>query len=964
MNPLSAFGSLGTKSLGFFQVHYIFRFPLLSMITRVTTNNLETSPFTQWNSISITINSQPIEQCFFDFSQTESWIASTQMCVNNTCARNGIGHNPIGVPGKRISVPFGNVEGTLQVEPLTLDQIRIPRFNYVSATSATVNWNCVLGFAPSNTSLMNQIANQTNLDSNTLTYSNYKGISHLVFGGIDRNSYTEPITWIPTPNNKSWELALKSVSFNNQKVNVKNLNVTFLSNYNDFTLLPLNLARDINSRLNLEPLPEIFHDSTAWGIRCELLPKPLPDMVIELDGYNMTLKSDDYLLETVYRNQPFCFSTILGFTESKNLKVSIGTLMLRSMVVSFDFKSVSIGFTKSISNSLALPNLVPISTSRPPSITDTKVSPMIPDNDYSTNSVGLTVLIIVIVILSIAILMFVCLMFRRLARRFRPKDTLPSIRQVSDTKTKSFDINRPVPVAVRPSKQNSPSAIPPMPQPYKNINANRDSRVSIEETNADRVATFDPNQMYYYDENNNLYHYDYATQQYIYHDPLQYSELHQQYNQHQQIYHDSSSYALTDDPSFGYQQSNQSYENYNYTMKTNHPYAPEMITSVVKEESNYGEDNQVQVQRKSKASKLLGSDYAGSEDGESMNVSSKQTNRMSKAARLLGQKPTLPPPPATSPQYYKPDTKPEPIPKPNDSNDEYYTDDDLDSESAYNFNQSNAYRSHRETKVPELATVISTITGTQPSAISTSINSTSVTKVSRVNKSPTRDQAPLNEDYQSKSPLPRIPPQTALQIPNQKYNQPRSANSIHSNLSQPMSIKSQPISFNTSPIKKSPNSIKSEPYSFVKSDPSKSPMPTFNNPLTQATPIPNTTTSPIQKQQPNSFGNKPQRPQTASTTKPPRDRSTVISPTKPKSKTIQIKPKPTMDDEDDDYRMSIDFSLVELVNNNNSSFDNVNDDDIVSYIESVDMYEPSHNLNTVKKKNKNDPSSNLNNALV
>jgi hypothetical protein len=313
--------------------------------------NPQNQIFTHWQTLNIKYNTEVISGCYYDLNEEITWVQSVESCQTNSCAFNQNGINISQSSSNLITID--GVSGLMQNSTIDINGLTIDQFEYLGIIKSDINWPCRLGLGMTpddSKSILNKLKSQKLLDSNVFSIYTYEGDtqSKMVFGGVDSNRYTTVFKWIKTIPGKSWNVELKNIIVDSTSINTKKIDISFLSNFNDFTFLPLQTAININENiLHLDRFKNLFHNSIGWGIECAEISEKYPTITIEFNEFNIKFDPEEYFYKAIIDDKQYCVSSIFGISPESSFIPSIGNIMLRNHYIVFDFEDQRIGITKS-----------------------------------------------------------------------------------------------------------------------------------------------------------------------------------------------------------------------------------------------------------------------------------------------------------------------------------------------------------------------------------------------------------------------------------------------------------------------------------------------------------------------------------------------------------------------------------------------------------------------------------------
>jgi saccharopepsin len=161
--------------------------------------------------------------------------------------------------------------------------------------------------------------------------------SEAVFGGVDENHYTGPITKIPLRRKAYWEVDLDAITFGDQTAEIESTGV-ILDTGTSLIGLPSAFAELLNKEIGAK---KGFNGQ--YTVDCKTR-DTLPDLTFTLTGHNFTIDAHDYILEV----QGSCISAFMGFdvpAPAGPLAI-LGDAFLRKWYSIYDLKNNAVGLAR------------------------------------------------------------------------------------------------------------------------------------------------------------------------------------------------------------------------------------------------------------------------------------------------------------------------------------------------------------------------------------------------------------------------------------------------------------------------------------------------------------------------------------------------------------------------------------------------------------------------------------------
>ena len=153
---------------------------LSALIIPIPTSSMVNGIFQNWQTINITVDRQNINGCFFDFIASDTYVLSKQYCTDKKCSFNSAGYD---TTGKTLGAKTTLQPGEINVAAME-SAIRIGNTNttfngpILVGLQSKLNWVCRIGLGTRTTSsnLLQQLATNNMLDSNSVSYYSIKVI--------------------------------------------------------------------------------------------------------------------------------------------------------------------------------------------------------------------------------------------------------------------------------------------------------------------------------------------------------------------------------------------------------------------------------------------------------------------------------------------------------------------------------------------------------------------------------------------------------------------------------------------------------------------------------------------------------------------------------------------------------------------------------------------------------------------
>lgn len=157
----------------------------------------------------------------------------------------------------------------------------------------------------------------------------------MVLGGTDKRHYSGKITWVPVTRKGYWEVALDSVSFDGEEIDIPKTGAA-IDTGSSLLVIPTVLADMINQFIGAKK-----GFGGQYTIDCSLVPG-LPELTLNFGGKPFTLSGSDYILQV----QGQCVSGFTGLDIPAPLGPLwiIGDVFLRKYYSVYDLGKNRVGF--------------------------------------------------------------------------------------------------------------------------------------------------------------------------------------------------------------------------------------------------------------------------------------------------------------------------------------------------------------------------------------------------------------------------------------------------------------------------------------------------------------------------------------------------------------------------------------------------------------------------------------------
>ncbi|KAI9474035.1 MAG: aspartic peptidase domain-containing protein [Benjaminiella poitrasii] len=162
------------------------------------------------------------------------------------------------------------------------------------------------------------------------------------FGGTDPSHYIYPMIYAPVLSDTYWLTEMSQASFGDYSIGAHQI---IVDSGTSLLITTPEDAKQIHSRIQ---------DSKAnadgtYQIPCALKGK-LPNLVLTVNGHNLSLSSEDYILIPSSKNSAMCISGIEGANVNTDNHWILGNVFMKAYYTVFDMDNKRLGFAKSIDN--------------------------------------------------------------------------------------------------------------------------------------------------------------------------------------------------------------------------------------------------------------------------------------------------------------------------------------------------------------------------------------------------------------------------------------------------------------------------------------------------------------------------------------------------------------------------------------------------------------------------------------
>ncbi|GAB7346600.1 hypothetical protein MBLNU459_g1744t1 [Dothideomycetes sp. NU459] len=161
--------------------------------------------------------------------------------------------------------------------------------------------------------------------------------SEAIFGGVNKDHYTGPMTKLPLRRKAYWEVDLDTITFGDESADFESTGA-ILDTGTSLIALPSTLAELLNKEMGAKK-----GYNGQYTVECDKRDS-LPDLTFTLTGHNFTIGPYDYILEV----QGSCISSFMGFDipAPAGPLVILGDAFLRRYYSVYDLGNDSVGLAK------------------------------------------------------------------------------------------------------------------------------------------------------------------------------------------------------------------------------------------------------------------------------------------------------------------------------------------------------------------------------------------------------------------------------------------------------------------------------------------------------------------------------------------------------------------------------------------------------------------------------------------
>ena len=250
-----------------------------------------------------------------------------------------------------------SVSGPMAQDSVSLNGLRVEKYQFILArklspqNSSLAQYQGISGFGPTSTeskSFFSSIFDAHPTLAPVVSYfiDNSQTNGGLILGGIDTARFSgrlavQEIVTSSKGGFDSFSLPLDSIKVGEYSVPLTSARSLLIDTGTSLTVLPLDIATEINERLNLVSLGEDFPG--LFGTYCPdgIIPEGMPNITIIMGKVKLKITPDVYSFLITDRNTTYCISGIQGTTDGYSI---IGNVFLRRYYTVFDLHHKRIGF--------------------------------------------------------------------------------------------------------------------------------------------------------------------------------------------------------------------------------------------------------------------------------------------------------------------------------------------------------------------------------------------------------------------------------------------------------------------------------------------------------------------------------------------------------------------------------------------------------------------------------------------
>lgn len=299
----------------------------------------------------------------FDTGSSNLWIPSNR-CKSVACyvhkRFNAKKSSTYEEDGKEIEIHYGkgSMKGILAKDELNVAGIKVSSQSFAEATSVPgfafvlAKFDGLFGMGFDTISVGNGTTPFTNMVKQNLIeepiFSFYLNRDQtkspggeIIFGGIDKQHYVEPITYVNVTRRGYWQFEMDSVQIDNETIACKNKCQAIADTGTSLIAGPSEQVREINNKIGAIEIPSTGQYALP---NCNLESLPNVDLVIA--GRKFTLTPEQYVMKITMFGSTSCVSGISGFDLPNKEIWILGDVFIGPYYTIFDYGGYRVGFAE------------------------------------------------------------------------------------------------------------------------------------------------------------------------------------------------------------------------------------------------------------------------------------------------------------------------------------------------------------------------------------------------------------------------------------------------------------------------------------------------------------------------------------------------------------------------------------------------------------------------------------------
>ncbi|KAI8925327.1 aspartic peptidase domain-containing protein [Entophlyctis helioformis] len=303
----------------------------------------------------------------FDTGSANLWVPSTR-CSSIACwlhRRYDAGKSSSHVEnGTEFAIQYGtgSLEGVISQDTLSLGDLEIPGQGFGESTKepgltfAVGKFDGIFGLAYANIAVQRVVPPFYSMVQQGLLDQPLFGVwmgraadggegGEIVFGAINHDHFTGPVTWAPVIRKAYWEVAMESVTLGGKTLNFKSKSAAIDTGTSLFGI-PVEEADAINKAIGGKK-----NWAGQYIVDCNKVPT-LPELSLGFGGRTFTLKGADYVLQVgnSFGGNTQCISGFIGIDippPAGPLWI-VGDVFLRKFYTIYDLGNNRVGFADAV----------------------------------------------------------------------------------------------------------------------------------------------------------------------------------------------------------------------------------------------------------------------------------------------------------------------------------------------------------------------------------------------------------------------------------------------------------------------------------------------------------------------------------------------------------------------------------------------------------------------------------------